>query len=185
MKRLKKQIWNILEYSSLILRLFVSMLNSTKFPQAVFSHIIFKSFQCMPGEGAPGHQRCLQGQWPYPNRAQFLSLLLPKHHQHLLKDETKSPVRVLSGWLGLMVFSGIYTEPYPLDPQSCSYSQICGILSWTCPGLSHIRAQILGPGNLLWALCNLALKIWENGDCTTSLGKLFWCLQVFLVKKNS
>lgn len=51
MKRLKKQIWNILEYSSLILRLFVSMLNSTKFPQAVFSHIIFKVFSvCLERE---------------------------------------------------------------------------------------------------------------------------------------
>lgn len=75
------------------------MLNLVKFLQIVFSHIVFKSFQYMPGEGAAGHQECLQGKWPYQHRAPCLSQLLHKHHQRSLKDEHRRLSPFPSLWL--------------------------------------------------------------------------------------
>lgn len=120
------------------------MLYSLRFPQAVFSHIIFRSFQYLPEWELQGVRGVCRASDPtntehsdFPNS--YINIISTRSRMN-----TEGPVQFFpSGWSGLMFFSGIYTHSYPLDSQSCWYSQSRQILSWTS-GLSHIHAQNLG-----------------------------------------
>jgi len=111
-------------------------------------------------------------------RVQCLSQLLHKYHQHSLEDEHRRPSPVPSLWLiRVDVFKWNIHRPLP------SWFAVLLIVTelsnvildfWSLPSPCSDPSVSYEATRLLRALCSLALKIWQDRDCKTSLDKLFW-----------